>query len=92
VDIADPSSAALPAGYGDEDPVTFDPILPADRTFASVLQGVDEIHFTTFVPGFCFGFTNFVTPADNRSVSVVPEPGMISTLAGVGLLALRRRA
>jgi hypothetical protein len=71
VDIANPSSATLPAGwggYGDEDPVTFEPILPADRTFASVLQSVDEIHFTTFVPGFFFGFTNFVMQVDNPSV------------------------
>lgn len=68
VHIADPNSAALPAGWGgtgDEDPETFEPRLPPDRTFASVLASVDEIAFTTFVPGWFFGFTNFDIQIDN---------------------------
>ncbi len=94
-DILDPTSAALPAGwggYGAEDPNTFEPILPPDRTFASVLAGVDEIVFTTFVPGFFYGFTNFDIAFDNIAIVSVPAPGaagvMALALAGAGL---RRR-
>ncbi len=64
----DPTQVALPAGWGgtgDEDPETFEPILPADRTFADVLAGVDQMVFTTFVPGFFYGFTNFDLQVDN---------------------------
>jgi hypothetical protein len=94
--IDDPNSLALPTGWGgtgDEDPTTFEPRLPADRTFRSVLQSVDEIRFTTFVPGFFFGFTNFDMQVDNPTVSVVPEPATAGTLLGVvgAALAQRRR-
>lgn len=94
-DILDPNSAALPAGwggYGAEDPNTFEPILPPDRTFASVLAGVDEIQFTTFVPGFFYGFTNFDVAFDNIRIGVVPAPGAAG-LAMIGLAGagLRRR-
>ncbi|MDX2149067.1 MAG: GC-type dockerin domain-anchored protein [Planctomycetota bacterium] len=68
VEIADPTSVTMPAGWGGtgaEDPVTFEPRLPANRTFADVLASVDEIVFTTFVPGFFFGFTNFDIGVDN---------------------------
>ncbi|HQY89569.1 MAG TPA: hypothetical protein PK402_13030 [Tepidisphaeraceae bacterium] len=95
VTIADPSSTSLPAGwggYGAEDPVTFEPILPADRTFASVLASVDEVRFTTFVPGFFFGFTNFDVRYDNVTVAAVPEPATLSVLAGTGALLMRRRS
>lgn len=94
-DILDPTSATLPAGWGGtgaEDPNTFEPILPPDRTYASVLAGVDEIQFTTFVPGFFYGFTNFDVAFDNIRITAVPTPGvagaMIFGLAGAGL---RRR-
>lgn len=69
--IDDTTSLDLPAGWrgsGDEDPNTFEPILPEGRTFASVLEGVDEITFTTFVPGFFFGFTNFDIQVDNITI------------------------
>jgi hypothetical protein len=95
VDILNPNAAALPAGWGGtgaENPVTFEPELPADRTFADVLASVDEIHFTTFVPGFFFGFTNFDMAVDNVGWTAVPEPS-VALLAGCGLLmALRRRS
>ncbi len=68
VNIDDPTSEALPkgwGGYGAEDEETFEPILPADRTFKSVLQSVDQVVFTTFVPGFFFGFTDFDIAIDN---------------------------
>lgn len=94
VDLLDPTSTTLPAGWGgtgDEDPVTFEPILPADRTFRSVLESVDEIHFTTFVPGFFFGFTNFDIQVDNVGFRVIPEPATLSLLGLAGLALIRRR-
>lgn len=93
VHIDDTSSTTLPAGwggYGAEDPNTFEPILPADRTFASVLAGVDEIAFTTLVPGFFFGFTDHDVSIDNITVNFVPEPTSLGLLA-VGALAMLRR-
>lgn len=94
--IENPSSATLPAGWGgtgDEDPVTFEPRLPPNRTFASVLESVDEIRFTTFVPGFFFGFTNFAIQVDNPTVAVVPEPATAGVLglATATLVARRSR-
>ena len=67
VDIADPNADTLPpgwGGYGDEDAFG-NPRLPANRTFASVLRNVDEVSFTTFVPGYFYGFTNFDIQVDN---------------------------
>lgn len=96
VTIADTSAAALPAGwggYGAEDPVTFEPILPAGRTFTSVLAGVDEIAFTTLVPGFFFGFTDHDVAVDNITLNRVPEPATAALLfLGAGLLLRRRRS
>lgn len=71
--VSDPHATALPpgwGGYGDEDSVG-NPILPRERTFASVLQHVDELHFTTAVPGYFYAFTTFVMQVDNISVSRV---------------------
>lgn len=92
--IQDPQSTTLPPGWGgtgDEDPTTFEPRLPPDRTFASVLQNVEEIRFTTFVPGFFYGFTNFVMAVDNPTVAVVPEPATLGLAALAAPLLLRRR-
>lgn len=94
--VQDPNAAALPAGWGgtgDEDPVTYEPILPPDRTFASVLQSIDEIRFTTFVPGYFYTFTNYALAVDNPSVAAVPEPGAGTAIAGttIALLTARRR-
>lgn len=80
--VEDPSAAALPAGwggYGYEDPVTFEPILPPGRTFESVLASVDEISFTTFVPGFFFGFTNFELQIDNITLTPTGEECLADT-------------
>jgi hypothetical protein len=89
VTISDTSSALLPSGwggYGGADSAG-GPALPHDRSFASVLSGVDEIVFTTFVPGYFYGYTNYDVAVDNVSIAAVPEPasyGMM--LGGMGLL------
>jgi hypothetical protein len=75
--IDDTTAQELPAGWrgsGAEDPNTFEPILPAGRTFASVLETIDEITFTTFVPGFFFGFTNFDIQVDNVTIRSIGAP------------------
>ncbi len=74
----DPRSTELPpgwGGYGAEDPVTFEPILPPGVTFADVLAGVDVIAFTTLQPGYFFSFTDFNVRLDNISIDrVVADP------------------
>lgn len=92
--IDDPTAMNLPmgwGGYGDEDPMTFEPILPSDRTFASVMSSVDEVAFTTFVPGFFFGFTNFDIQVDNVTITGVPAPSGAVLLALAGVAGTRRR-
>jgi hypothetical protein len=94
VTIADPTATGLPpgwVGYGAED-ANGNPILPPDRTFASVLENVDVINFTTFAPGFFYGFTNFDLAFDNLGVTPVPEPSACALLAGglLGMLGARR--
>lgn len=97
VTIDDLSSVTLPAGwigFGDEDPNTFEPILPNGATFASVLSSVDEFQITTFVPGFFFGNSNYDLAIDNIRLEAtpVPVPAAIWLLGGalVSLLRLRR--
>jgi hypothetical protein len=73
VTIDDPTSASLPPGwigFGDEDPVTFEPILPAGATFATVLASVDEFAITGAVPGFFFSDADFDVQIDNVTVTV----------------------
>lgn len=73
VTIEDTTADELPAGWrgtGAEDPMTFEPTLPAGVTFADVLAGVDEVVFTTLEPGFFFGFTDHDIALDNITVSV----------------------
>jgi len=86
--IEDTASLELPTGWGgsgDEDPNTFEPILPEGRTFASVLESIDEITFTTFVPGFFFGFTNFDIQVDNITIRAIGSP-CLADLTGDGEL------
>ena len=72
VHVEDSGIADLPKGWsgtGAEDPVTFEPRLPENRTFADVLAGADEIVFTTAQPGYAFGFTDFDLRIDNISIT-----------------------
>ncbi len=91
--IDDVDGAELPAGWGgtgDEDPVTFEPILPANRTWTDMLQSIDEVQFTTFVPGFFYGFTNYDFEVDNISITpLAPDcPGDVDDSSGVDLADL----
>lgn len=93
-DITDVNGSALPAGwggYGAEDPNTFEPILPPGRTWANVLSGIDEVVFTTFVPGFFYGFTDFDVQVDNIRYEAIPAPGAGALFALTGVAGLRRR-
>lgn len=70
--IDDVHSTELPEGWGgtgDEDPVTFEPILAPGRTWTDMLQSIDQVQFTTFVPGFFYGFTNYDIEVDNISIT-----------------------
>jgi len=85
VTIADTSSEALPPGWGGtgaEHPQTFEPMLPPDRTFTDVIDGIDEIVYTTFEPGFFFGETFFDARIDNVSIATAgtPVPGSVTRL------------
>jgi len=96
VTINNPASATLPAGWGGsgaEDPNTFEPMLPAGVTFADVLADVDEISFSTFVPGFFYGFTDFDIRVDNIRIETtpIPAPGALAVLGLAGLCGRRRR-
>jgi hypothetical protein len=69
--VNDPLATELPpgwGGYGAEDGGG-NPQLPPDRTFASVLAAYDEIAFTTFEPGWFFGFTDHTVRIDNPSLA-----------------------
>jgi hypothetical protein len=92
----DPNSADMPAGWGgtgDEDPNTFEPVLPANLTFADILQSVEQLAFTTFEPGWFYGFTDFDIRVDNIRIELVsvPAPGALAVLVGFGLMPRRRR-
>lgn len=92
--IPDPTSTDLPAGWGgtgDEDPVTFEPILPAHRTYADVLASVDEFRLTTFIPGYFYGFNFWEVGFDNVRADVVPAPAGLAALGIAGLAMGRRR-
>jgi MYXO-CTERM domain-containing protein len=87
-----PASTAMPAGWGafGAEDASGNPKLPLDRTFASVMASVDEIRFSTFVPGYFFGFSNAIMAVDNPRIAVVPAPGALAML-GLGVVTLRRR-
>lgn len=88
----DPTGSSLPngwGGYGMEDAFG-NPMLPTDRTFSSVMASVDEVRFTTFIPGFFYGFSNAQMGVDNIRLNVAPTPGALVLLGASGLLSRRR--
>jgi len=91
----DPNATDLPGGwggYGAEDPDTFEPTLPDGVSFSDVLSGVDEIAFTTYQPGFFFGFTDHTIGIDNLSITrTVPAPSALALIGLGGLVGTRRR-
>lgn len=94
VTVTDPTSPTLPSGwigFGDTDMSTYEPILPAGASFATVLAGVDEFRITGAVPGFFFGDAYWDVQIDNIGVTV-PEPGTASLLLVAALPLLRRRS
>jgi hypothetical protein len=100
VTIGDTGAIGLPGGWGgfggDDTETGGEPALPPGRTFADVLGSVDELVFSTYVPGYFYGWTAFDIAVDNISLSTdadVPEPGSMALLAAgaLGLGALRRR-
>jgi hypothetical protein len=71
-EIPIPGGNEMPAGWGgtgDEDPVTFEPKLPDDRTFRSVLQHVTRVGISTFEPGYFYASSFIEFGADNLSVT-----------------------
>lgn len=94
VTIDDTTASGLPAGwggYGDEDPNTFEPILPSTRTFSDILASYDEMVFTTLQPGFFFSFTDHTIGLDNISITTVPTPAGLALLAMGGIAGTRRK-
>lgn len=95
VTIADTLATALPAGwqgYGPDDSSQ----LPPGVSFSDILKNVDQIVFTTYVPGYFYGFTDFNVAVDNISITAapVPEPATVALqLGGLAMLGwfLRRR-
>ena len=75
VTISDTTALALPTGwggYGNTDDAA-GPSLPGGRTFADVLASVDEIAFTTYKPGYFYGFTQFDVAVDTTALAL-PMP------------------
>jgi hypothetical protein len=72
--VPDPTQVALPPGWGgtgDEDPVTFEPRLPANRTYASVMTNVGSVHITTAEPGYFYASSFWEVGYDNLVISRV---------------------
>lgn len=92
--IEDTSAEELPDGWygtGYEDPITYEITLPEDRTFTSVLAGVDKMVLTTFVPGWAYADAYYDVSVDNIGVYQVPEPASaVLLLIGVACISRRR--
>lgn len=75
-----PNSETLPdgwGGYGAEDPKTFEPRLPDGVTFADVMAAADELAFTTYEPGYFYGFTVFDVRFDNLRIDRATESDIV---------------
>jgi hypothetical protein len=72
-EVPDPTGTALPPGWGgtgDEDPVTYEPILPPGRTYRSVMENVTEVRITTAVPGYFYIPSWWEVGFDNLAISL----------------------
>ena len=77
IDIADPATTELPAGWsgfgGPETPYA-EPQLPPDRTFADVMAGIDEVQFHTWKPGWSYGIRYlYDIDFDNITIKELPH-------------------
>ncbi len=78
IDIADPTATEVPEGWfgfgGPENPTTYMPQLPPDRTFADVMAGVDEIVLHSVEPGYFYsiGFLHDID-FDNLTIKELPQ-------------------
>jgi hypothetical protein len=66
VTIPDTSATTLPRGWGGYG--SGEVSLPPGRTFADVLANVQEAVFTTYVPGYAYGYTNYDIELDDISI------------------------
>jgi hypothetical protein len=78
IDIEDPMATEVPEGWfgfgGPENPQTYMPQLPPDRTYTDVLAGVDEIVFHSVEPGYFYaiGFLHDFD-VDNITLKALPQ-------------------
>lgn len=78
IDIEDPFATEMPDGWigfgGPEDPNTYMPQLPPDRTFTDVLQGIDEIVIHSIEPGYFYAIA-FIhdIDVDNLQIREMPQ-------------------
>jgi len=79
IDIPDPNATEVPEGWvgngGPEDPNTYMPQLPPDRTFADVMASVDELHFHTYEPGYFYSI-GFLHDFDVDNITITELPQM----------------
>jgi len=77
IDIVDPNATEVPTGWvgfgGPEDPNTYMPQLPPDRTFADVLAEVDEIQIHNIEPGYWYDY-GFVYNVDFDNITIRELP------------------
>lgn len=70
VTIHDTKATSLPIGWGGTGSGALS--LPPGRTFADVLASVDEVAFSTLVPGNFYGWTNYDVAVDNIAIMIKP--------------------